>query len=56
MVDPIPNADAGIYIVCNAAAVRNVGKLPDRDVVEVRMEKSAASFFARHGSSVRGEL
>jgi hypothetical protein len=56
MVDAIPAADAGIAIVCNSAAVRSVGKLPDRDAVEGRMEKSAVSFFARHGSSVRSEL
>jgi hypothetical protein len=56
MLDPIQAADAGIYIVCNAAAVRNVEILSDQDVVGGRMEESAVSFFARHRSSARGEL
>jgi hypothetical protein len=49
-------ADAGIYIVCNSAAVRNAEILLDQDVVGGRMEESAVSFFARHRSSARGEL
>jgi hypothetical protein len=56
MLDSIQAADGGIYIVCNAAAVRNVEILPDQDVVGGRMEESAVSLSARHRSSARGKL